>query len=216
MTEAVGRDDSRLHVVAGLTPDETQTVLSAVAHYGFHGTLKAPFFLRAPDLMPALIEAVQTFAASQRPFYLPPLRLQRMNRFLALMPASASAELDTLAGACVRHFDPFRRAPSTAELARRRAAGLNARQEQHLVRWGYPYVFDEFRFHLTLAGPVNGDEMATRLTCALHARLDGLDLDAVAMTSVCLFIQERPDRPFRCHSRHALKQNTCRQATADG
>ena len=47
---------------------------------------------------------------------------------------------------------PFARPPGAAELERRRKAGLSAAQEKMLLRWGYPYVLDEFRFHLTLTG----------------------------------------------------------------
>ncbi len=36
------------------------------------------------------------------------------------------------------------------ELQRRRAANLTPRQEFLLMHWGYPYVLDEFRFHMTL------------------------------------------------------------------
>jgi len=46
---------------------------------------------------------------------------------------------------------------SAAELARRRAAGLTQRQDTLLLRWGYPYVMEEFRFHLTLTGKLDAD-----------------------------------------------------------
>jgi hypothetical protein len=190
--------------VADLAPREVAAVISAVAHYGFHGTLKAPFFLRSPDLEPALFEEIKAFANGRRAFHLPPLKLGRMNRYLALMPETACAPLDDLAEACLRHFDPYRKSASAAELARRRAADLSGRQEAHLLRWGYPYVLDEFRFHLTLAGPLNGDDTATKLIQAIETHLTAVevDLDAVAVRSICLFIQERQDLPFRCHSRH--------------
>ena len=188
--------------VADLSPGEVTTVLSSVSHYGFHGTLKAPFFLRSPDLEPALIEEIKAFANGRRPFDLPPLRLRRMQRYLALTPDGRCAPLDDLAEACVRHFDPYRRPASETELTRRRAAGLSARQERHLERWGYPYVLDEFRFHLTLAGPLNGDAVAAKLTRSLEPYLASVELDAVRVTSICLFIQDRQDHPFRCHGRY--------------
>jgi putative phosphonate metabolism protein len=194
--------------VRDLTKKEVAEAVAAVAPYGFHGTLKAPFFLRSPDLEPVLIEEIKGFAKARRPFPLPPLRLRRMKRFLALMPEGACPPLDDLAEACVRHFDPYRKSASRAELARRRAAGLSARQEQHLERWGYPYVLDEFRFHLTLAGPLNGDDIAAKLMRALETQLADVDLDGVRVSSVCLFIQERQGRPFRCHSRYAFGGKT--------
>lgn len=204
--------------VTDLKPDEVAAVISAAAHYGFHGTLKAPFFLRSPDLEPALFEEIKAFANGRRPFCLPPLKLRRMNRFLALMPEGDCDPLDDLAEACVRHFDPYRKSASAAELARRRAAELSARQEAHLMRWGYPYVLDQFRFHLTLAGPLNGNEAAAKLIQAIYAHLAAVevDLEAVEVRSICLFIQERQDLPFRCHSRHTFGGSADSDSESDG
>ena len=56
----------------------------------------------------------------------------------------ATNQLGRLAAACVRDFDSFRAPLSPEELAKRRAVDLTARQEELLVEWGYPYVFDEF------------------------------------------------------------------------
>jgi hypothetical protein len=190
--------------VVGLTPDETTAALSSVAHYGFHGTLKAPFFLRSPDLGTDLIESLQTFAARQHPFRLPPLGLKRMGRFLALMPEKTSAELNALAEACVREFNLYRRPLSESECTRRRAAGLSVKQERHLLQWGYPYVLDQFRFHLTLAGPLSDERIVTRLEHALAERLSRLNLDAIAVKSISLFIQKNTKSPFYCHSRYSF------------
>src|SRR3546814_16854276 len=55
---------------------------------------------------------------------------------------------------CVRAFDRFRAPPSETALARRRAAGLSARQEANLQAWGYPYVMEDFRLHFTLTGRI--------------------------------------------------------------
>lgn len=122
--------------------------------YGFHATLKPPFTL-APGKSPAeLARAVTTLAAGLAPVVAGPLHLARIGRFLALAPAGDQAPVNALAAAVLRGLDPFRAAPDNAGLARRRAAGLTPRQEALLTAWGYPYVLDEFRFHLTLTGPL--------------------------------------------------------------
>ena len=74
--------------------------------------------------------------------------------------------LSDFAAATVAGLDPFRAPPSEAELDRRRRVGLSASQERMLKYWGYPYVFDEFRFHLTLSGRLEEAE-----ACALADRL---------------------------------------------
>ena len=65
-----------------------------------------------------------------------------------------------LAQACVETFEPFRAPLAEEELARRRAVPLSARQEANLERWGYPYVAEDFRFHMTLTARLFGAELS--------------------------------------------------------
>ncbi|MFC7700888.1 DUF1045 domain-containing protein [Bradyrhizobium sp. GCM10028915] len=58
-----------------------------------------------------------------------------------------------LALCIVEEFD----ASSPAESARLSTALVQSAQRAHLVRWGYSYVFDLFRFHMTLTGRVLAD-----------------------------------------------------------
>jgi Protein of unknown function (DUF1045) len=48
-----------------------------------------------------------------------------------------------------------------AEIARRRPETLTPRQRALLDVWGYPYVMEEFQFHLTLTGPLSAADLAT-------------------------------------------------------
>ena len=68
--------------------------------------------------------------------------------------------LAALAAAAVARFDRFRVPSEPAELARRRAQRLTARQEALLQRWGYPHVMEEFRFHMTLTGALPEADLA--------------------------------------------------------
>ena len=40
---------------------------------------------------------------------------------------------------------------------------VTERQASNLDRWGYPYVFDDFRFHMTLTGPLTADDRGRAL-----------------------------------------------------
>ena len=63
--------------------------------------------------------------------------------------------LQLLADDCVRQFDPLRDALSPAELHKRCVgAHVDAGHEARVRRWGYPHVFEHWRFHLTLAQPL--------------------------------------------------------------
>ena len=128
--------------------------------YGFHGTLKPPFALAPGKTLAGLEEAVATLAADTAAARCEGLELATLGRFLALVPSGDMAALTQLAGDCVRALDGFRAAPDAAELERRRKAGLSPRQEALLVQWGYPYVMEEFRFHLTLTGRLAKETVA--------------------------------------------------------
>lgn len=125
--------------------------------YGFHGTLKPPFRLAEGATLEGLQTACESFARSHAPVTLDGLRLAAMGRFLALVPDGDAADLNDLAFACVRQFDRFRAALTGPEIDRRRQARLSPAQDALLEKWGYPYVGPEFRFHLTLTGPIARD-----------------------------------------------------------
>ena len=128
--------------------------------YGFHATLKAPFRLAQGRSEDELRAACAAFAAERTRFACTGVQLAVLGRFLALKTASSCAALDRLAGAAVAGFDAFRAPMNAAEMEKRRRAPLTPRQQDHLARWGYPYVLEDFRFHMTLTGPLEDDERA--------------------------------------------------------
>ena len=123
--------------------------------YGPHATLRPPMRL-VPGQEEALRDAVAGLAAGLPPARAEGLAIEAMGPFLAL--CAEGGALSELAAAVIRATEPFRAEPTPEELARRRAAGLTARQDAMLLRWGYPYVMEEFRFHLTLTGPLDPAE----------------------------------------------------------
>ena len=139
--------------VAGLTATPRK--------YGLHGTVKPPFRLAEGTDFEALAAATERLCAAQAPVILDGLALSRIGGFLALTVTGDCASLNTLAATMVRGLDDFRAPLSDAELARRRKSRLNARQDALLRQWGYPYVMEEFRFHITLTGrlPKGGEDI---------------------------------------------------------
>jgi putative phosphonate metabolism protein len=119
--------------------------------YGFHATLKAPFRLAEGATEPTVIAALQDFCRTETPFGLA-LEVSRLDSFIALTPTSALPLLAVLERKIVEVFDCFRGPLNEAERARRLSAPLTPRQREFLDRFGYPYVLDEFRFHMTLSG----------------------------------------------------------------
>ncbi|WBU63420.1 DUF1045 domain-containing protein [Paracoccus aerodenitrificans] len=123
--------------------------------YGFHATLKPPFRL-ADDATPEkLRDAVAMQAQELKPVSLPGLRLERIGPFLALTPQGDTSGLRDLADKLVRSLDPLRAALTEQEIAKRNPERLSERQRILLKQWGYPYVMEEFRFHITLSGALD-------------------------------------------------------------
>jgi putative phosphonate metabolism protein len=122
--------------------------------YGFHATLKAPFRLPLSRSEAALTDAFDKFAKLGHPVAHIEPEITALGDFIAIVPRRPTPALDVLANQCTTIFDAFR-APMTAkERARRTASHLSPSQMQNLDRWGYPFVFEDFRFHMTLTGPL--------------------------------------------------------------
>ena len=154
--------------------------------YGFHATMKAPFRLAEGHDAASLGPALRDVVAAQPTVRLPGgLRLDRIDSFLALIPAGESDALAELEARVVQALDGFR-APLTAdETERRRPEQLSQRQRENLFRWGYPYVLEEFRFHMTLSGSLT-QEAAARMESALQPRLQPLLADPYLLNSLSL------------------------------
>ena len=173
----------------------------AARGYGWHATLSAPF--RCGDGVTAadLVRAAEAWALAQQPFALP-VRVAPLGRFVAVQVASdpdgadaAQARIQALAASAVRLCAPLRLAPTQAEVEKRRASGgLTPKQDALLLEWGYPYVFDEFRFHMTLSDPVDSED-ARIIVAWWQARLEALG--PLPIDGAALYVQAEPGAPFR-------------------
>jgi putative phosphonate metabolism protein len=203
--EWLGRDARSGEAVAQIAcpaigAERLIALTAAPREYGFHATLKPPFALAAGRRLDELENAFVAFARECTAFYAPPLELAEVGRFLALVPSAPCPELDALAERAVRFFDAFRAAPSHAELVRRRHASLDARESELLDAWGYPYVLDRWRFHLTLTERLDSSER-TLLRAALEPMVAPLCRTELRIDAVTLFVQPGIDEPFREHAR---------------
>jgi putative phosphonate metabolism protein len=171
--------------------------------YGFHATLKPPFALAEGCVEAALLDAVAALARMIDAFDLPPLRLEAIGRFLALVPGAPVPQLERLAAACVARLDHFRAPPSPDEFVRRRRARLTPAQDTLLQRWGYPYVFEEFRFHLTLTGLLTPEERAAVEPALARAAAPHCETP-VRVEDLAVFVEEG-GAPFRVRARFPLR-----------
>jgi putative phosphonate metabolism protein len=164
--------------------------------YGFHATLKAPFSLKNTASEAELCAACANFAATPRA--IPVIRpiVDAISGFIAIIPGAATPALQQLAADCVETFDPFRAPMSPEVRARRKPDQLTTRQRNHLDRWGYPYVMEEFRFHMTLTCRLS-DERRQPILAMLRERFAALALMELRIDRILLFHQPDASRPFR-------------------
>lgn len=181
----------------GLTQPEWAARTAEPRTYGFHATLKAPFRLRREFAPDDLLADLRTLAASipTIPTLEPTVGL--IGGFVAIVPRTPSPALERLAADCVTAFDRFRLPMTPEERSRRAASGLSQRQTAYLERWGYPHVFEEFRFHMTLTGRIEPDRRQ-----AIHALLRNefarrCGHGPIALGRLALVRQDRPNAQFR-------------------
>lgn len=172
-----------------------ERIPEAPRHYGFHATLKAPFRLADEYAVEDLLSELRRYCLTLQPFRLPPLKVTLLDGFLALVPSHADPRVDSIAAECVMRFDRFRAPLDDADLARRRPERLDRGEMDMLQHWGYPYVLDFFRFHLSLTGMLAeaGAERTTALSVKAIRAIAALEPPAFG--SICLF--EEPERHAR-------------------
>ncbi|ESR23847.1 DUF1045 domain-containing protein [Lutibaculum baratangense] len=188
-----------------LARDEHEALVAAPRRYGFHATLKAPFRLAEGATPEGLDEALEGLAGRVGAVRIPVLSLQRLGPFFALVPALPIPALDDFAASIVKELDPFRAQPASEELARRREAGLTERQAELLERWGYPYVLDEFRFHMTLTGPVPEDR-APVVEKALTTHFEKAIGRSLTVDRLCRFVEPLSGEDFQLVRTHPIRR----------
>jgi hypothetical protein len=182
----------------GIDRSRRERLIRKPAVYGWHATLVAPFQLRAGRNPEEFSERLWTVAAHQRPFELK-VRAGLLSGFAAILPESTSTtHIDELARTVVTQCEEFRAPLTLNEFQRRRKSIRDPRELEHLERWGYPYVLDRYRFHMTLTDRLTPLEAESVLTSwnQIVARLGPL---LIAEFSWC--IQSQSGAPFAIRER---------------
>lgn len=174
-------------------PRPIQALTETPHKYGFHGTVKPPFRLAEGTHFTDLHSAFLALAAHQSPLSLGKLRIERMGPFLALTPEIQTSELGAFSAEFVTHLDRFRAPPTPEEIAKRKAFPLTPRQMELLHKWGYPYVFDAYRFHMTLTGQFEPDVLDATAD-ALLPILAPLLKEPVQIDEICLVGEDHVGR----------------------
>lgn len=170
--------------------------------YGFHGTLRAPFRLGQGVDMAGVQASAARLAARLAPARCAGLQLVNLEGFLALTPRGNDSEINGLCAEIVLATNDLRAPLTEAEMARRRPESLTVRQRERLEKYGYPYVLDEFQFHLTLTGRLP-DAQARTVAAWLTPYLAPVLPEPFVIEDLCLFGEDAAGR-FHLLHRYAL------------
>jgi len=187
-------------------PDVPPLSVSA-RRYGFHATIKAPMALADGMDRAALEMALTAFVRGREPVSLGRLAPTPIEGFLALTAVPQPQELTDFAAGVVMAFERFRQLMSAEDRARRLKAPLTARQIALLDAYGYPYVLEQFLFHMTLT-----DRLEPGALAAMQARAGDWFGEALAQPIVLdrlvLFHEAEPGGAFRRLDDHVLTGGT--------
>lgn len=175
---------------------DPRAITAEARRYGFHGTIRAPFRLTEGLDELHLRERVAVLATRLAPVLCEGLQVETLHGFVALTPLGCEAALLDLGAKVVEGTDDLRAPLTEAEIARRRPERLSPRQRELLHRWGYPFVMEEFRFHLTLTDRLDAPEPVRR---ALAGLFGPVLPQPFAIEDLCLFGEDMTGRFHLLH-----------------
>ena len=163
--------------------------------YGFHATLKAPFRLNTEFTLTDLCSQIQRLSTLSKPFSIN-LKVRELGNFITLMMDPNEQKMQNLASKLVENLDQFRAPLHQKEIDKRRMSDLTTSQDKNLLKWGYPYVFNDFRFHMTLTEkiPCKSDQELMVNLASLYFS-ENLD-HTTKVSSISLFFQESSEANF--------------------
>jgi hypothetical protein len=199
----LGRDPVRAESVQQPDLPGIAEITADARSYGFHATLKPPMRLAPGANWRDVVRAAEQVAASVPAFELPPLAVREIHGFLALRETAPSPTLQALADVCTAGLDHLRADADGAEITRRRGNGLSPAAEANLLRWGYPWVFATWFFHMTVTRRLNAEELPV-WRAAAGAHFAGT-LGPRLVTDICLFTEPAAGAPFTLALRIPLR-----------
>ncbi len=190
----------------GLPPELAGRAARNPAKYSLHATLKAPFRLREGTSERELREELDAFCTVRRGPVGGAFELARFQGYLGLVLSSGAADLDWLAAECVTRFDRYRAPLNGSDREKRDLPAFSPEERAFFETFGYPYVLSAFRFHVSLAGPLEDAELDD-VAAALRPHLAPFMTGPVRIESVSLLGEPHGGGVFEFVSRHRFRWN---------
>jgi len=187
---------------SGLPGSGFAKIPAAPGHYtGLHALFRAPFGLREDAGLDALKSRLITFAARRKAVETGPLTLARAGRYLVLRPVEPKPALDWLAAQCISAFEDFATDPDHDDDDDNRH--LSDYQRLLLKSFGHAHVMSEYRFSITLTGPLDKTHLE-RVSQALWPVIEEICVSGVTVDGLSLFGDAGGRTPMRLIGRYRL------------
>ncbi|MEL7043133.1 MAG: DUF1045 domain-containing protein [Pseudomonadota bacterium] len=187
----------------GTRDEDIDRLTSSASHYGFHATMKAPFVLKEGFTEDQLLKYLESFSLEQSSFEAK-LSVRPLGQFLALRLLSGMEQMRKLHEDCVRKFDKFRAPLTMEDIERRRKANLSPDQDARMLEWGYPYIFDDFRWHMTLSNRILSDSTRDKMLEHVQAFFKDVIAKPILIDGVAVYRQVDLNAPFNIIGRAAF------------
>ncbi len=187
----------------GLEERLFRTATATPRRYGLHGTIIAPFLLKPQASTDALRAVLKAFASNRLSVPLGPLSLGVLDGFLALIPITSAHSIQALHTQCLFAFDGFWGEARSRGRQTRSGGAQAPAQRLNVAQWGYAHVLNQFRFHLTLTGPLSNGESGS-VAQALEHHLAQIVSQPVTIDALCLYGDPGGGAVFRLIERCSL------------
>jgi hypothetical protein len=149
-------------------------------------------------------KVIASIAQAHKPVPLHGLVMQYEGECLAFTLDNPMDAVAAVASHCVQDLRPLSAPLTPVDIARRRRAELSSQQDAYMLQWGYPYVFEEFRWHMTLSGPLTHHSAMQREHFRLGALQHFESLPPMSLDGLALFRESAPGDAFEYVARWPL------------
>ena len=172
--------------------DELKDYCEQPAKYGFHATLKAPFRLKRNVKTKNFYDVISHIAAQHSRFKIKGLKIVYSKKFTFITSRKPNKLLINLENDLVKHLDTFRAELNKTEIKKRIPDSLTFKQNKYLKEWGYPFVFDQFKFHMTLMNQ-NNNKLSNKQKLELEKLIYKISNNVIEFNEISLLGENKND-----------------------
>ncbi len=183
--------------VQGISADRLWELTSYARYYGLQAVIRFPFRLAAEVTLETFFEELEKFAVQQTPLVVSPLKIDQDVGVFYLETEHLPNRLLHLTGDAVKIINRLSAPLTPSEYARLKAGILSTQEKQNLQNWGYPYVFNQYRFRIWLTSHINHTAEKEVIYSALNRYFSATCADPLMIDAISLFVENGPGEPLR-------------------